>query len=202
MEERGWTVQWEDTRKHIVFQNNDGKKVRDSNLEKSISGLEVSKEALTREFERQNELRISALNAAGGRADDELRQYYAEIESAAAGLYSAETVRNNTKSDRRNSTAYQHDPGNAVTEGQCNLGAGTAEKSGPVFDRSDTEALIRKVKTEISDSRAQSRAVVCTENQSVIDAEQRRLEEQRRSNELRRAKEARRKVSRSRELER
>ena len=210
MKDRGWTVQWEDSRKHIVFQNNDGKKVRGSNLEKTFAGLEVNKEALTNEFERQNELRISALKAARDRADDELRQYYAEIESATAGLDSAETVRNNTKADGRNSKAYEHDPGNAVTDGQYNPGTGTAEETGQAFGyRSDTDTLIREIRNEISDSRSQSRTVICTENQSVVDekqsitdAEQRRLEEQRRSEEYKRTKASRRKVSRSHRWER
>lgn len=210
MKDRGWTVQWEDSRKHIVFQNNDGKKVRGSNLEKTFAGLEVNKEALTHEFERQNELRISALKAARDRADDELRQYYAEIESATAGLDSAETVRNNTKADGRNSKAYEHDPGNAVTDGQYNPGTGTAEETGQAFGyRSDTDTLIREIRNEISDSRSQSRTVICTENQSVVDekqsitdAEQRRLEEQRRSEEYKRTKASRRKVSRSHRWER
>ena len=207
---RGWTVEWEDRRKHIVFRNNDGKKVRDSNLEKTFAGLEVNKEALTHEFERQNALRNSALEAARDSANDELRQYYAEIESATAGLDSAETVRNNTKADGRNPATYQHDSGNAVTEGQCSPGVKTAEESGPFYGyRSNADALIRKVKTEIRDSRSQSRVVVRTENQSVsyekqsiTDAEQRRLEKQRRVDEYKRARSARRKVSRSHERER
>ena len=210
MKDRGWTVQWEDSRKHIVFQNNDGKRVRGSNLEKTFAGLEVNKEALTHEFERQKELRVSALKAARDRADDELRQYYAEIESATAGLDSAETVRNNTKADGRNSKAYEHDPGNAVTEGQYNPGTGTAEETGQAFGyRSDTDTLIREIRDEISDSRSQSRTVICTENQSVVDekqsitdAEQRRLEEQRRSEEYKRTKASRRKVSHSHRWER
>lgn len=205
MKDRGWIVQWEDSRKHIVFQNNDGKKVRDSNLEKTFAGLEVNKEALTHEFKRQNELRISALEATRDRTEDELRRYYAEIESAAAVLDSAETVRNDTKAVGRNSAVYQHDPGNAVTVGQYNAGTGAAEETGTAFRyRNDTDTLIGEIRAEISDSRSQSRTVIRTENQSVAnekqsitDAEQRRLEEQRRSSEHKRAKATRRKVSRS-----
>ena len=46
----GWTVQWEDSRKHIVFENESGQKVRDSNIEKTFSGIKVSKDALITEF--------------------------------------------------------------------------------------------------------------------------------------------------------
>lgn len=52
MAERGWSVTWKDSRKHITFQNAEGKKVRDSNLSKTFH-LDISKEALTHEFERQ-----------------------------------------------------------------------------------------------------------------------------------------------------
>lgn len=210
MMNRGWTVEWEDNRKHIVFRNNDGKKVRDSNLEKTFAGLEVNKEALTHEFKRQNELRISALKATGDNRDDELRQYYAEIESAAAGLDSAEAVRNNTKTSERDSTTHQHDFRNTVTKGQYNTGIGSVEGTGQAFGcRSDTDTLIREIRTEISDSRSQSRIVIRTENQSVVDekqsitdAEQRRFEEQRRAEESKRARATRSKVSHSHGWER
>ena len=55
MKDKGWTVKWDDNRKHIVFQNSNGEKVRDSNIEKTFS-MKVNKEALTSEFERQNEI--------------------------------------------------------------------------------------------------------------------------------------------------
>ncbi len=54
----GWSVQWEDNRKHIVFENEDGDKVRDSRIEKTFEGMEVNKEALIHEFERQNAIRL------------------------------------------------------------------------------------------------------------------------------------------------
>ena len=48
----GWTVQWSDSRKHIVFENVSGQKVRDSNIEKTFSGIKVSKDALITEFSK------------------------------------------------------------------------------------------------------------------------------------------------------
>lgn len=65
MKRRGWLVQWEEKRKHIVFQNENGNKVRDTNIEKTFAGLEVNKEALTHEFERQNELRYTKSGITG-----------------------------------------------------------------------------------------------------------------------------------------
>ena len=52
MEERGWTVQWKDNRKHIVFMDKKGRKVRDSNLSKTFS-MDVGKEALNAQLARQ-----------------------------------------------------------------------------------------------------------------------------------------------------
>ena len=51
MKERGWTVLWKDTRKHIVFMDGQGRKVRDSNLERTFS-IEAGKEALNAQFKR------------------------------------------------------------------------------------------------------------------------------------------------------
>ena len=49
MKQFGWSVNWTEKRKHITFQNQDGKKVRDSNLSKTFY-LDISKEALEYEF--------------------------------------------------------------------------------------------------------------------------------------------------------
>ena len=149
MKQKGWSVQWEEKRKHIVFQNENGNKVRDTNIEKTFAGLEVNKEALTHEFERQNEIRNTKPGIAG-------------IENGTGD------VRDNRKSED-----------------------------------TDTAALIREVRADISDSRSQSRAVIRSENQSVADNQQsvtreaeRRLEEQRRAREQERAREARRRAHR------
>lgn len=77
MAARGWSVQWNDRRKHIVFKDENGNKVRDSNISKTFS-MDISKGALNHEFERQNAERVRKreLNEA------ELSRYYAELESA------------------------------------------------------------------------------------------------------------------------
>ena len=54
MKEKGWDVQWTDNRKHIVFQNEQGQKVRDSNIEKTFS-MALSKEYLLEVFRRNEE---------------------------------------------------------------------------------------------------------------------------------------------------
>ena len=47
MKELGWEVTWTDNRKYITYKNENGKKVRSNNLEKTF-GIEASKEALER----------------------------------------------------------------------------------------------------------------------------------------------------------
>ena len=51
MKQFGWSVNWTEKRKHITFQNQDGRKVRDSNLSKTFH-LDISKEGLENEFNR------------------------------------------------------------------------------------------------------------------------------------------------------
>ena len=175
MEERGWSVQWEESRKHIVFQNENGKKVRDTNIEKTFAGMEVNKEALSNEFTRQNELRLSKQKTDRERADAELKQYYEELESAAAGLDTAKAIRNDTE----------------IAEGikQDFEGTELTEEAGKTSgSKEDTESLIREIRTDISDNQSKNRTVRDTENKSVAYDEQsrsreaeRRLEEQQRS---------------------
>lgn len=49
MKESGWTVEWTN-RKHIVFKNEDNKKIRDSNLSKTFQ-IDINKESLLKKFE-------------------------------------------------------------------------------------------------------------------------------------------------------
>lgn len=50
MNEQGYKVNWSDTRKHITFENSDGKKVRNSNLEKTFKDSSFSKEGMEQTF--------------------------------------------------------------------------------------------------------------------------------------------------------
>lgn len=49
MKKEGWDVLWDEKRKHIVFQNKDGKKVRDSNLAKTYN-IAIDKTSLLEQF--------------------------------------------------------------------------------------------------------------------------------------------------------
>lgn len=161
MHERGWSVTWEANKKHITFQNENGDKVRDSNLSKTFS-LDINKEALLYEFERQNEIRLARAKAERDKQRaEQLDKYYAEVESAIQGNgTSGETVGSIEESDGRTRFASEE-----------------RETSRP---GTDTDTLIREIKADISDNRTQNRAVANTENKSISDAEQRRIEEKQR----------------------
>lgn len=177
MEERGWSVQWEDKRKHIVFQNQNGDKVRDSNIEKTFSGMEINKEVLLNEFTRQNELRLAKLKSDRDRerAEEELKQYYKELESAAAGLDTAKAIRDDSKFTIG---TEQHNPGIRESEE-------ARETSG---HREDTDSLIREIRTDISDSQSKNRTIRDTEIKSVaIDKQSHTRESERRAEEQERA---------------
>ena len=83
MKQLGWSVNWTEKRKHITFQNQDGKKVRDSNLSKTFH-LDISKEGLKNEFNGNYE-RLRAEAERTNRADEELAGYYRQVEAACEG---------------------------------------------------------------------------------------------------------------------
>ena len=68
MEKSGWKVNWSDRRKHITFQNEQGQKVRDSNLSKTFR-LDISKEAILNECNRESKRRTEE-QYAGAAAED------------------------------------------------------------------------------------------------------------------------------------
>ena len=112
MKKRGWTVHWTERRKHIVFENENGDKVRDTNISKTFN-KDVSKEALLHEFERQNAARAAVLGFSGNSEDEcdkkrmhhtseqYLEEYYVQLESevTAADPFS-ETIEDDPNSDR------------------------------------------------------------------------------------------------------
>ena len=82
MKQFGWNVNWTEKRKHITFQNQEGKKVRDSNLFKTFH-LDISKEELENEFDR-NRKKSRDIEIRDSRAAEELRNYYRELDTAIA----------------------------------------------------------------------------------------------------------------------
>lgn len=55
MNEHGWNVIWKENRKHVVFVDAQGHKVRDSNLSKTFH-MDISKESLVQRFNMQKEV--------------------------------------------------------------------------------------------------------------------------------------------------
>ena len=189
MKQFGWKVNWTEKRKHITFENQDGKKVRDSNLSRTFH-LDISKEALEHEF---NGNRQKSRNEAGrnSRETEELREYYRELEAAIA--------------EARGITG-QDQSGEGYPQTEFREGKGTyanTETTDTSSGRGETDALIRQAETarrsaEIHRRNASSenRAVRDAETQSVTSAEQRRSEEQKRIDEQERARTARKRNKR------
>ena len=189
MKQFGWNVNWTEKRKHITFQNQDGKKVRDSNLSKTFH-LDISKEVLENEFDRNYErVRVGAERTNG--ADEELARYYRQVETACEGA------------------------GNVTGSGDGREGQVTGEKSEdervyPGISGKDTqaengktEAILRKSRnarrnSEIKrrNSSFDNRTVRNAEAESIATEEQRRFEEQKRLEEQERARTARRRNKR------
>ena len=107
---RGWHTTWIDSRKNITFENDDGKKVRDSNISKTFQ-MDVSKEGLLNEFERQAEIRerVTRRKRANSRefqfdeeirtAESEFEEYYREVKAVITG--SATGTSNNDSGEGR-----------------------------------------------------------------------------------------------------
>ncbi len=164
MKKRGWTVHWTEKRRHIVFENETGDKVRDTNIFKTFN-KDVSKEALLHEFEGQNATRIPLpredKDIEREREKHRYKQYFEQLESVCPGDDHEEAVRNNT------------------------------------------DALITGIRTEISNSRSQSRAVIRAESQSdAVDKQSKTLERERRSAQQRRDREPERAATPQRKVAR
>lgn len=150
MADRGWSVIWKDSRKHITFQNAKGKKVRDSNLSKTFH-LDISKEALINEFERQAAAREQTAQYERKfadrreRKDAELERYYLEVQAAAGGA-----VRDDSYTERYHQRAGEdHPPTDAGYReaGRENIGAAKqsgAGKNQTGRDRKQSERTVRE----------------------------------------------------------
>ena len=81
MQDKGWKVNWTDKRKNITFENEKGEKVRDTNISKTFN-MNIGKEALIHEFERQKAIREERARAEQeeNRRNAELEQYFSELD--------------------------------------------------------------------------------------------------------------------------
>ncbi len=194
MKQFGWSVNWTEKRKHITFQNQNGKKVRDSNLSKTFH-LDISKGDLENEFDR-NYKRVRAEAERTNGADEELAGYYRLVEAACEGAGGVTGA-----SDGR--------------EGQVTGKKSEDERVYPGISGKDTQAENGKTKSILRESRNarrnseikrrnssfNNRTVRNAEAESIASAEQRRSEEQKRLEEQERARAARKRNKRRSEPE-
>ena len=189
MEQFGWSVNWTEKRKHITFQNQDGKKVRDSNLSKTFH-LDISKEALEYEFNGNYERTRAEAERTNG-SDEEFAGYYRQVEAACEGA-----GRDAGESDgREGRVAVEKSEDERVYSGISGKDTQVENGKTAVVLRESRNAR-RNAEVERRNSADDSRTVRNAETQSVFTAEQRRLEEQKRIAEQERARAARRRNKR------
>ena len=189
MKQFGWNVNWTEKRKHITFQNQDGKKVRDSNLSKTFH-LDISREGLENEFNGNYE-RVRAEAERTNGADEELAGYYRQVEAACEG---AGGVTGASDGRERRVTGEKSEDERVYSEIS---GKDTQAENGK------TEAILRESRnarrnSEIKrrNSSFDNRTVRNAEVESIASEEQRRFEEQKRLEEQERARAARRRNER------
>ena len=189
MKQFGWNVNWTEKRKHITFQNQDGKKVRDSNLSKTFH-LDISKEGLENEFDRNRKKARDSANR-DSRSDEELAGYYRQVEAACEG---SGGVTGASDGRERRVTGEKSEDERVYPEIS---GKDTQAEDGK------TEAILRESRnarrnSEIKrrNSSFDNRTVRNAEAESIASEEQRRFEEQKRLEEQERARAARRRNKR------
>ena len=171
MKQFGWNVNWTEKRKHITFQNQDGKKVRDSNLSKTFH-LDISKEGLENEFDR-NRKKSRDIEIRESRAAEEFTNYYRELDTAIAA---AGGITDQAQSRKRSSNAEFRESERVHAD---------TEKADTDAGRRETDDLVRQAEiarrsSEINrrNSVSDNRIVRNAEAESIASAEQRRSEEQ------------------------
>ena len=189
MKQFGWNVNWTEKRKHITFQNQEGKKVRDSNLSKTFH-LDISKEGLENEFDGNRKKARDSANR-DSRSDEELAGYYRQVEAACEG---AGGVTGASDGRERRVTGEKSEDERVYPEIS---GKDTQAENGK------TEAILRESRnarrnSEIKrrNSSFDNRTVRNAEAESIASEEQRRFEEQKRLEEQERARAARRRNKR------
>ena len=189
MKQFGWNVNWTEKRKHIIFQNQDGKKVRDSNLSKTFY-LDISKEGLENEFNRNYE-RVRAEAERTNGADEELAGYYRQVEAACEG---AGGVTGASDGRERQVTGEKSEDERVYPEIS---GKDTQAENGKTeFILRESRNARRNSEIKRRNSSFDNRTVRNAEAESIASEEQRRFEEQKRLEEQERARAARRRNKR------
>ena len=189
MKQFGWKVNWTEKRKHITFQNQVGKKIRDSNLSKTFH-LDISKEDLENEFDRNYE-RVRAEAERTNGADEELAGYYRQVEAACEG---AGGVTGASDGRERQVTGEKSEDERVYPEIS---GKDTQTENGKTeFILRESRNARRNSEIKRRNSSFDNRTVRNAEAESIASAEQRRSEEQKRLEEQERARAARRRNKR------
>ena len=189
MKQFGWNVNWTEKRKHITFQNQDGKKVRDSNLSKTFH-LDISKEDLENEFDRNYE-RVRAEAERTNGADEELAGYYRQVEAACEG---AGGVTGASDGRERQVTGEKSEDERVYPEIS---GKDTQTENGKTeFILRESRNARRNSEIKRRNSSFDNRTVRNAEVESIASEEQRRFEEQKRLEEQERTRAARRRNKR------
>ena len=189
MKQFGWKVNWTEKRKHITFQNQVGKKIRDSNLSKTFH-LDISKEDLENEFDRNYE-RVRAEAERTNGADEELAGYYRQVEAACEG---AGGVTGASDGRERQVTGEKSEDERVYPEIS---GKDTQTENGKTeFILRESRNARRNSEIKRRNSSFDNRTVRNAEVESIASEEQRRFEEQKRLEEQERARAARRRNKR------
>ena len=189
MKQFGWNVNWTEKRKHITFQNQDGKKVRDSNLSKTFH-LDISKEGLENEFNGNYE-RVRAEAERTNGADEELAGYYRQVEAACEGTGG---VTGASDGRERRVTGEKSEDERVYPEIS---GKDTQAENGKTeFILRESRNARRNSEIKRRNSSFDNRTVRNAEAESIASEEQRRFEEQKRLEEQERARAARRRNKR------
>ena len=189
MKQFGWKVNWTEKRKHITFQNQVGKKIRDSNLSKTFH-LDISKEGLENEFDRNYE-RVRAEAERTNGADEELAGYYRQVEAACEG---AGGVTGASDGRERQVTGEKSEDERVYPEIS---GKDTQTENGKTeFILRESRNARRNSEIKRRNSSFDNRTVRNAEVESIASAEQRRFEEQKRLEEQERTRAARRRNKR------
>ncbi len=184
MKQFGWNVNWSEKRKHITFQNQDGKKVRDSNLSKTFH-LDISKEGLENEFNGNYE-RIRAEAERTNGSDEELAVYYRQVEVACEGAGRNGGEGRITGEKSEDERVYPEISGKDTQ----------AENGKTEFILRESRNARRNSEIKRRNSSFDNRTVRNAEAESIASEEQRRFEEQKRIEEQERARAARRRNKR------
>ena len=189
MKQFGWNVNWTEKRKHITFQNQEGKKVRDSNLFKTFH-LDISKEGLENEFNGNRKKARDSANR-DSRSDEELAGYYRQVEAACEG---AGGVTGASDGRERQVTGEKSEDERVYPEIS---GKDTQAENGKTeFILRESRNARRNSEIKRRNSSFDNRTVRNAEAESIASEEQRRFEEQKRLEEQERARAARRRNKR------